>query len=288
MSTSIAPLDTPQPQALSDEEFDTLEDILRDIGTREPEVTTWEYLDGVLAGLVCCRDPISDAEAIDFFFPEFEDEAPLFADAAQKDLFLSLWQRRRAEIAFALSMEIESLTDEQTFKPYATDVLGAWLTMKAQDEDEAKSDQSDDAKNDTNDEAGHVAAEQDTVDLPSYAQIWAMGFMTVVETWPDAWVTPHDREIAKWFDEALDEIVAMTEDDEEPPIANFCVTDGPPSVSRARMNQFGAMLWALYDLYQIARRIGPRQLPLVKPPKLGRNDPCWCGSGKKYKKCHGA
>jgi preprotein translocase subunit SecA len=21
---------------------------------------------------------------------------------------------------------------------------------------------------------------------------------------------------------------------------------------------------------------------------LGRNDPCWCGSGKKYKKCHGA
>jgi preprotein translocase subunit SecA len=22
-------------------------------------------------------------------------------------------------------------------------------------------------------------------------------------------------------------------------------------------------------------------------PKLGRNDPCWCGSGLKYKKCHG-
>ncbi|HEX4668858.1 MAG TPA: SEC-C metal-binding domain-containing protein, partial [Solirubrobacterales bacterium] len=22
--------------------------------------------------------------------------------------------------------------------------------------------------------------------------------------------------------------------------------------------------------------------------KMGRNDPCWCGSGKKYKKCHGA
>ena len=22
--------------------------------------------------------------------------------------------------------------------------------------------------------------------------------------------------------------------------------------------------------------------------KIGRNDPCWCGSGKKYKKCCGA
>ena len=21
--------------------------------------------------------------------------------------------------------------------------------------------------------------------------------------------------------------------------------------------------------------------------KVGRNDPCWCGSGKKYKYCHG-
>jgi preprotein translocase subunit SecA len=22
--------------------------------------------------------------------------------------------------------------------------------------------------------------------------------------------------------------------------------------------------------------------------QLGRNDPCWCGSGKKFKRCHGA
>jgi predicted hotdog family 3-hydroxylacyl-ACP dehydratase len=26
--------------------------------------------------------------------------------------------------------------------------------------------------------------------------------------------------------------------------------------------------------------------PKVLDPRLGRNDPCWCGSGKKYKKCH--
>jgi preprotein translocase subunit SecA len=24
----------------------------------------------------------------------------------------------------------------------------------------------------------------------------------------------------------------------------------------------------------------------VRRKKIGRNDPCWCGSGKKYKKCH--
>lgn len=26
---------------------------------------------------------------------------------------------------------------------------------------------------------------------------------------------------------------------------------------------------------------------MLEPITIGRNDPCWCGSGKKYKKCHG-
>jgi len=32
----------------------------------------------------------------------------------------------------------------------------------------------------------------------------------------------------------------------------------------------------------------PRAQQAKAGPKLGRNDPCWCGSGKKYKRCHGA
>src|SRR5262249_28570889 len=32
----------------------------------------------------------------------------------------------------------------------------------------------------------------------------------------------------------------------------------------------------------------PQQRTVSEHEKLGRNDPCWCGSGKKYKKCHGA
>ena len=30
------------------------------------------------------------------------------------------------------------------------------------------------------------------------------------------------------------------------------------------------------------------QQPIIADPKIGRNDPCPCGSGKKYKNCHGA
>ncbi|MGE3277208.1 MAG: preprotein translocase subunit SecA [Vicinamibacterales bacterium] len=39
-------------------------------------------------------------------------------------------------------------------------------------------------------------------------------------------------------------------------------------------------------------RVGGDDAPIKtvrrEEPKVGRNDPCWCGSGKKYKKCHGA
>jgi SEC-C motif-containing protein len=37
--------------------------------------------------------------------------------------------------------------------------------------------------------------------------------------------------------------------------------------------------------YTRAVRTGPR--PIKAPPKVGRNDPCPCGSGKKYKHCCG-
>jgi preprotein translocase subunit SecA len=35
--------------------------------------------------------------------------------------------------------------------------------------------------------------------------------------------------------------------------------------------------------------VQPSQTPIVKAPEqnIGRNDPCYCGSGKKYKNCHG-
>jgi preprotein translocase subunit SecA len=34
--------------------------------------------------------------------------------------------------------------------------------------------------------------------------------------------------------------------------------------------------------------VNPATVVKTDQEKIGRNDPCWCGSGKKYKKCHGA
>jgi len=43
------------------------------------------------------------------------------------------------------------------------------------------------------------------------------------------------------------------------------------------------------DLSDIDRQLRnlPRGATTALPPKLGRNDPCSCGSGVKFKKCHG-
>ena len=43
-----------------------------------------------------------------------------------------------------------------------------------------------------------------------------------------------------------------------------------------------------FDAALAGRRPGEPQGPVLAQPKVGRNEPCPCGSGKKFKKCHGA
>lgn len=42
-----------------------------------------------------------------------------------------------------------------------------------------------------------------------------------------------------------------------------------------------------FDAAMSGRRPGERQGTIARSEKVGRNEPCPCGSGKKYKKCHG-
>jgi uncharacterized protein len=258
--------------ALSADDFDTLDALLDDVRTREPQTPQWEFCEGFLAAVVCCRDPISDEAALDQLLPEFTDETPLFADAAQKAQFMALWARRRIEIAISLATEVESLTDDRAFSPEVMDSLGALLTLPPEEY-----------------QAWMNAQDNENNTMPSYAQVWALGFMAGVEAWPESWAAPRDPDTASWFNEALETVTALTDDDLDVPIENLYDESAAPSVSQARMNAFGKALWAVYDLHQIWRSLGPRLRPVSKTHKKpGRNDPCWCGSGKKFKKCHGA
>jgi hypothetical protein len=71
-------------------------------------------------------------------------------------------------------------------------------------------------------------------------------------------------------------------------------TSGPDAVQGVRSMQAAAALRPLDDGGG-AGAAGPVpdeppvNVPMVKDAhdKVGRNDPCWCGSGKKFKLCHG-
>ena len=41
------------------------------------------------------------------------------------------------------------------------------------------------------------------------------------------------------------------------------------------------------SMFGVGNAPGGLHIPSAPAPKIGRNDPCWCGSGRKYKKCHG-
>jgi uncharacterized protein len=177
---------------------------------------------------------------------------------------MELWQRRWNEVEHQLDQPVETLEDERTFQPEAMDMRGAILSLPQEER-----------------------AEMDGREIPSFGQVWALGFMFVVENWPEEWATPRDKEAAQWLDDALDGIVALTEDDTGQPEVCMYSEDGPPSTSLARVETFGEAIWAVYDLRQIWKSLGPRVEAVVKGDQPGRNDPCPCGSGKKFKKCHG-
>ena len=261
--------------ALDADRLEELDDLLDDLRTRGEEIPQWEFCDGFLTALVCTRRAIAPAEYLPMLLGDGTslEVAPgealpkleVFQDEAQQARFLELFELRLAETRAQLDADVKSLEDERAFHPEAMDTRGAILSLP---EDER--------------------AEIDDGEIPSFGQIWALGFMFVVENWAEEWAAPRDKEAAQWLDEALDAIVALTEDDTGTPTICMYDEDGPASTSEERVNAFGEAIWALYDLRRIWKSMGPRQETIVKGEQPGRNDPCPCGSGKKFKKCHGA
>jgi len=246
-----------QDAPLGPDDFDAQDNALDAMREHDEEIPQWEFCEGFLAALVCARRPIEPSE----YWPVLLGDG--FAPAQHME-FVWRWKRRWREIETALDADVESLEDERTFQPEVLDTRGAIAALPE-------------------DERGEMDGEA----IPSFAQVWALGFMYAVENWPDEWAAPRDKEAAQMLDDALDAIVTLTEDDKGQPSVSMYAEEGPPSVSQQRVDDFGAAIWAVYDLRQLWRSMGPRVETIRKEATPGRNDPCPCGSGKKYKKCHG-
>lgn len=266
--------DMPQG-ALSNEQLEELDALLDELRTRGDEIPQWEFCDGFLTALVCTRRPIAAAEYMPMLLGDGEalelaEGQPLpkleaFKDEAQQARFMELFELRMSEVREQLNTDVKSLADEAAFQPEALDTRGAILMLPEAEQAELKGEE-----------------------IPSFAQVWALGFMFVVENWAEDWAAPKDKEAAQMLDAAMEFIVNLTEDDTDEPALNLYDETGPASTSQERVDAFGESIWAVYDLHQLWKSMGPRQETIVKGEQPGRNDPCPCGSGKKFKKCHGA
>jgi len=251
-------VDAPKP--LQPEDFDFLDGELDAMREHEENVPEWEFCEGFLAALACTRRPIEPAE----YWPQVLGKG--FAPMQHME-FTWRWNRRRAEIEAALDAPVQALDDERAYQPEMLDIRGALAALPP---------------GEAIDEEGEGGA------IPSYGQLWALGFLYAVQTWEAEWAPPRDKEAAGLLAEALADIEALTEDDRAAPEFSMFTEDGPPTVSRQRLEQVDLAVWAVYDLRRFWRSMGPRAETVRKEAEPGRNDPCPCGSGKKYKKCHGA
>ena len=255
---TLQPTPPAPPGPLTPDDFDALDAELDLLRQDDPDTPDWEFCEGFLVALVCMRREVPPEE----YWPVLLGD--VFRPMEHME-FVWRWRRRWQEIARALDEPVEVLEDERTYQPEALDMLGAVLAMPAEERREG-----------------------DLENLPAYAQVWALGFLHGVESWPEDWQPPRDPEAAEMLESALDDIVALAQGDPGEPAVSMHSEDGPPSVSNERLDALGAGIWAAYSLRQLWRSLGPRVEPLRKAAEPGRNDPCPCGSGKKYKKCHGA
>ena len=260
MTTPTAPTSPSQPDSapLGPDDFDALDNALDGMREQDDETPQWEFCEGFMAAVICTRRPIEPAE----YWPVLLGDE--FVPAQHME-FVWRWKRRWREIETGLDAAVETLDDERAWQPEVLDTRGAIAALPEEERPDLEGEA-----------------------VPSFAQIWALGFMYAVENWPEDWAAPRDKDAAGMLDDALDAIVTLTEDDKGKPTISMYDEEGPPSVSQQRLDDFGTAIWAVYDLRMLWKSMGPRVETVRKEATPGRNDPCPCGSGKKYKKCHGA
>jgi uncharacterized protein len=172
----------PSPHTrLSDDEIDALADLVDLIDERTDVPVSLEGLDGFITALACSPRAIPAEEYFPVLFDRDDGLDAIFEDEADMVRFLALFDRRRNEIARALAAPIEDLTDPRALSPLIMDWDGLLAELPPA-------------------EAGRLKA----AGIPPYAQLWAAGFLLVVEHWEDDWNLPVDSKDEAFVDEVLD------------------------------------------------------------------------------------
>jgi uncharacterized protein len=255
MLPNTPPPSTPaRPQDLTDEEFAELDELL--LKTPEPlEPLDVVMLDGYLCGVIVQPVLLEPATWLAHVFDFDGRPLPEGTDAD--------WlQRTTALITRRYNCLNREIVEDGWFDPLV-------LEFDPEQADEgAPEDEIDDM-------AGLSPVSRSL--MP-----WVAGFHHAVETFPD---------LAEMPDDAVMSSLARlyrhlpTSTDEEREVVATLDREYPLADLDAAMEELVVTIADLQDLTNEARY----KVETFKreTPKVGRNDPCPCGSGKKFKQCHG-
>lgn len=165
----------------------------------------------------------------------------------------------------------------------------------------------------TDDDRAQLVAEQGfSAEEAANLQIgahWADGFLSGVDAFPSLWEAPPDEQAQTLMADAIAQISALTMppgSDElrahlaahygaKPGTAGKAGKAGKPGpadkagalAEPTRDDLLNEACMAVQDLRMLWVDFAPKTETRRVDATPGRNDPCFCGSGKKYKKCHG-
>ena len=253
MSLTTRPLTPARAHDLTDAEFAELDDLLAD--TPEPlEPLDAVMLDGYLCGVIVQPVLLEPATWLAHVFDFDGRPLPDAVDSAWQERTTALIMRRHAALNRALA-------EHGWFDPMVLEV----------DEE-----QTPDA----------VADREASTGLNPISQAlmpWVAGFQHAAASFPDLDEMADDgvmAALARLYRhlpaETAEERELVATLDREDPLADL----------DDAMEDLVAAVADLYDLTSDLRY----KVDTVRreSPKVGRNDPCPCGSGKKFKQCHGA
>ena len=233
------------------------------LGGFDDEVS-FEWVDGYLAALAA-GPRVPDTEVwLEAMFGDAFERA--FADPADHTQALRSLKARLSVLLDQLDPEA-LLDDAESLRLFA-------LISEVTDEDRQR----------LVDEMGMSAEDAALVQTGS---LWAQGFLDAVEAHADIWTEPLDQELAETFGGSIDQIAALLLPPDSDELAEhlnlFHPGEQPSRDDLIDEALFAVQLLRIYWLDNLPK-LGTRRVEATP----GRNDPCPCGSGKKFKKCHGA
>jgi len=251
------------PRMSTEEEIEALDALCQRMSGFEEEVSL-EWLDGYMAALLAGPRRI-----------EADEWLPLFADGVFERTFSDPADAAEARAVIDARWKVLSDQLDPELILDDPDVLRlAPLMIELSEEDKQRLI-----------EEGHVKAEEVAL-LEQTGEVWAVGFLDATQDFPKDWPEPDlETEEGQLYDETLLRIASLTMDDDELKEVFEELYEGE-QLSRDELIQ--EALYAAQDLRLYWLDHAPKPPPRRVDALPGRNDPCPCGSGKKFKKCHGA